>query len=329
MNRATVALLLAMLAWGTSVTTADAALTHLSPADLLLLEITTGTLAAAVVCRLAGRPVSGSWRPAFLLGSLEPGLTYLLANVGLALTAAAVGSMLLALESVFVVLIAWLALGHRPHRPETVAVLLGLAGAAMVATGESGGTSSALGAGLMVLAALSAATYAIVSRRVAGEQEPLGLVTRQGVATLVVISPFVLGSWLLDGSRIPSASMGTLGLAALTGLIGFTVPFIMWTVAVPHVSTSMAAVSLNLVPVFGVASAALFGRGVPSGGQLAGGALILVGLALITRAELRREAPAADGNEGPLEIRLESPVEPAWETVPRPPVAQLDRAVDF
>ena len=137
MNRATLALLLAMLAWGTSVTVADAALADLSAADLLLLETLSGTAAVVLACRLTGRPVGGAWRPAFALGSLEPGLAYVFANLGLALTAAAVGSMLLALESVFVVLLAWLVLAQRPRRAETYALGLGVAGAVLVASRRS------------------------------------------------------------------------------------------------------------------------------------------------------------------------------------------------
>ena len=74
MNRATLALLLAMLAWGSSVTVADAALAELSAADLLLLETLAGTGAVVLACLATGRPVTGRWRPAFALGSLEPGI---------------------------------------------------------------------------------------------------------------------------------------------------------------------------------------------------------------------------------------------------------------
>ena len=228
--------------------------------------------------------------------------------------------MLLALESVFVVLLAWLVLAQRPRRAETYALGLGVAGAVLVATGEAGGggTSSGLGAAFMVLSAVVAAGYAIVSRQVVGGHDPIALVARQGMASLVVTAPFVLGSWAVSGSRIPQASLSTLGLAVLTGLLGFALPFTLWTVAIPHVRAGFAAVSLNVIPVVGVLSAAVLGRGLPQGSQLVGGALILGGLAMLTRAELKAEA-----SEEP------SPEPAAWETGRRPPVAQLDRAADF
>ena len=103
--------------------------------------------------------------------------------------------MLLALESVFVVLLAWLVLAQRPQRAETYALGLGVLGAVFVASGESGGTSSGLGAAFMVLSAVIAAGYAIVSRQVVGGHDPIALVARQGMASLLVTAPFVLGSW--------------------------------------------------------------------------------------------------------------------------------------
>jgi drug/metabolite transporter (DMT)-like permease len=305
MNRATLALLLAMLAWGTSVTVADAALAELSAADLLLLETLAGTGAVILACLATGRPVTGAWRPAFALGSLEPGIAYVFANLGLALTAAAAGSMLLALESVFVVLLAWLVLAQRPMRGETYALGLGVVGAVLVASGESGGTSSGLGTAFMLLSALGAAAYAIVSRQVVGGHEPIALVARQGMASLLVTAPFILGSWFVQGSRIPEASVSALGLAVLTGLLGFALPFTLWTVAIPHVRPGFAAVSLNVIPVVGVLTAALLGRGLPQGTQLLGGALILGGLVVLTRAEL---ANVTVQPSHAVNLR------PAWET---------------
>src|SRR5438046_1014563 len=133
MNRASVALLFATLSWGLSLTTADLALAQLSPADLLLIETATGTAVVSGLCLLTGRRIGGPWRPAFDLGALEPGLAYILANLGLALTSAAVGSMLFALESVFVSVIAWAILRNRPRRVELVALVLGVLGTLLVA----------------------------------------------------------------------------------------------------------------------------------------------------------------------------------------------------
>jgi drug/metabolite transporter (DMT)-like permease len=286
MNRANVALILATLSWGLSLTTADLALADLSAADLLLLETASGTIVVALLCLVTGRSLSGAWRPAFALGALEPGIAYVLGNIGLILTSAAVGSMLFALESVFVAMIAWVILRIRPRRVETVALGLGVLGTVLVATAKSGGANSGLGVTFMVLSTLVSASYVYATRRFAGGHEPLALVARQGAASLLLTAPFILGTWAIDGSRIPHASTGSLLLAGLSGILGFAVPFTLWTTSIARVRPGFAAVTLNLTPLFGVLSATLLGQGGLGAGQWLGGGLILGGVVLLTRAEL-------------------------------------------
>jgi drug/metabolite transporter (DMT)-like permease len=290
MTRANVALILATLSWGLSLTTADLALADLSAADLLLLETASGTIAVALLCLLTGRRLAGPWRPAFALGALEPGIAYVLANLGLVLTSAAVGSMLFALESVFVVLIAWLILHTRPRRVETVALLFGVLGTVLVATAKSGGENSGLGVTFMVLSTLVSASYVYATRRFADGHEPLALVARQGAASLLLTSPFILGAWAIGGSRIPHAPTGSLLLAGLSGILGFAVPFTLWTVSIPRVRPGFAAVALNLTPLFGVLSATVLGQGALGAGQWLGGGLILGGVVLLTGAEMKGRA---------------------------------------
>ena len=304
MNRASVALILATLSWGLSLTTADLALADLSAADLLFLETASGTIVVGLLCLLTGRRLAGPWRPAFALGALEPGIAYLLANLGLMLTSAAVGSMLFALESVFVAVIAWVILRSRPRRVESVALVLGVLGTVLVATAKSGGQSSGLGVTLMVLSALVSASYVYATRRFAGGHEPLALVARQGAASLLLTAPFILGAWAVAGSRIPQAPTGSLLLAGLSGILGFAVPFTLWTISIPHIRPGFAAVTLNLTPLFGVLSATLLGQGVLGAGQWLGGGLILGGVVLLTRAELTAAA------------EIPSAYDPAWTAMP-------------
>ncbi|HST81052.1 MAG TPA: EamA family transporter [Kineosporiaceae bacterium] len=292
MNRAYVALLLAALSWGLALTTADAALAEISATDLLLLETAAGTIVVVAACWITGRRVGGAWRPAVVLGSLEPGIAYVFANVGLILTSAAVGSMLFALESVFVVALAAVLLRTRPRRSEMTALVLGVLGTILVASAQSGGRSSGMGVGIMVMSTLISAGYVLATKRFANGNEPVALVARQGIASLVVTAPFILGASLNGGSQLGSASIGCILLAGLTGVIGFSIPYTLWTTSLPHVRPGFAAVALNLVPLVGVISATLLGQGALSPGQWTGGGLILFGLVLLTRAEIAATKPA-------------------------------------
>jgi drug/metabolite transporter (DMT)-like permease len=301
MKRAPLALLVASFVWGLSVPLATAVLHHLTAADLVLVENVAGTLVVGAAALLARRSLAGPWRPSVVLGALEPGLAYILVNLGLQRTTAAAGSMLLALESVFIAGLGWLLLRERVRTRETYALTLGLAGAALVALAETGGAGSWSGDALVVLGSLAAAGYAVAARRLAAGQDQLGLVFRQGVAAVVLTSPYVLWSWSTEGSRLPSASMLTLGLAALEGVVGFAVPFVLWAYAAPHVRTGVAGVAINLVPVVGVLTSAVVGLGRPSPGQLVGGLLILGGVALLSVGrQSRPDEPVATAADRPL-----------------------------
>jgi len=295
MKRAPIALLAASFVWGLSVPLATAVLHHLTAADLVLVENVSGTLIVGTAALVTGRKLRGPWRPSIALGSLEPGLAYVLVNLGLQRTSAAAGAMLLALESVFIAALGWLVLSERVHSREAAALGLGLTGALLVAVSETGGSGSLSGNVLVVLGSMVAAGYAVAARRLAAGQEPLGLVFRQGVAAIALTLPYVLWSWRSQGSELLHASSTTLGLAALEGLVGFAVPFVLWSYAAPHVRTSVAGVAVNLVPIVGVLTAAVVGLGTPTPGQLAGGALILGGVALLS---LGRRAAV----EGPLAV---------------------------
>jgi drug/metabolite transporter (DMT)-like permease len=72
------------------------------------------------------------------------------------------------------------------------------------------------------------------------------------------------------------------------------VPFVLWSYAAPHVRSSVAGVAVNLIPIVGVLTAAVVGLGTPTAGQLAGGALILGGVALLSLGRRAVPDPAPD-----------------------------------
>jgi hypothetical protein len=174
------------------------------------------------------------------------------------------------------------------------ALVLGVIGTVLVASAQSGGRSSGMGVGIMVVSTLISAGYVLATKRFANGHEPVALVARQGIASLVVTAPFILGASLNGGSRLGTASLGCILLACLTGVIGFSIPYTLWTTSLPHVRAGFAAVALNLVPLVGVISATLLGQGGLSPGQWAGGGLILIGLVLLTRAEIAASEPATE-----------------------------------
>ena len=110
--------------------------------------------AAALIPLAAVRAPRGQ-RPRFaylLLGVLEPGLSLLLFDVGLSRTSATHAALLLASETLFVVLLARLTLRERLSPPLAVAVGAGVGGATLASL-EPGGAASSLIGDTLVLAA--------------------------------------------------------------------------------------------------------------------------------------------------------------------------------
>jgi drug/metabolite transporter (DMT)-like permease len=106
----------------------------------------------------------------------------------------------------------------------------------------------------------------------------------QLLAASSVAVAFAAASWSTRGSSLPVASAGHLGVGIAAGVIGIEIPFFLLNRALERVQASTAALILNLVPVFAVATAASFLMEPLMAGTLAGGALILLGLTVLSRA---------------------------------------------
>jgi hypothetical protein len=134
-------------------------------------------------------------------------------------------------------------------------------------------------------------------------------------------------SWTAQGSRFGSAPAHVWALGLLAGVVGFAVPFVLWSSAANQVRPAVAAIGLNLIPVIGVASAAAFGRGAPSPTQVLGGGLIVLGLVQLTRDTSQAAVPAALPEDAPAarirtaDGRLSPPCESPQPQTRRVPAA--------
>ncbi|HEY1594063.1 MAG TPA: DMT family transporter [Thermoleophilaceae bacterium] len=268
----------AAVSWGTSAVTSKYALDGLTATDLLGVEVGVATvlLVAAAAARGQLRP-SRHWRAYALLAFFEPGLTYALFNTGLAHTSATDAALLVSLESVFTVILAVLFLRERTGPLVVGAAVLGVGGAAFVSAGGDV-TGSSVGGNLLVIAAvLTASMFVVLARRVAGRDPALTVTAHQFVFAFLMVLPLAL----LGHSHLMHASAGHLAAGFATGVLGSAVPFVLYNQAVRSIPASRAAITLNLIPVFGVLAAFAFLGERPGLPQLAGGLLILAAIRLV------------------------------------------------
>jgi drug/metabolite transporter (DMT)-like permease len=276
LRRPAVALVVAAGLWGVAVSGTKYALGGFDPVTLLSIELLAGAGVLWVALLARGyRPPKSWWLPA-VLGLLEPALAYLGDTFGLSLTSAVHGAVINGLESGLVVLLAAVLLRETVTRPAIFAIVVALGGLAVLA-GVGTGTDSGTAAGDLLVAGgvLSASLYTIVAKRFDDGSDALSLTAWQFTVAalaslLVTIARWTAGSGVAAVSAAPRFWL----VAVLVGAGGFGLSFLLFNMVIVQVDAGRAAVVLNLIPVFGVASAVLFlGEGM-TGRDALGAALI-------------------------------------------------------
>jgi O-acetylserine/cysteine efflux transporter len=291
------ALIIASLFWGTAVSVTKYALGGFGPVTLLAISLIAGTAVLWTIVILRGHRPPLPWRRAVLLGLFEPALAYAGDLLGLARTSAANGALLSGLESVFIVLLAAVFLRERITVRITVALALALAG---VATLE--GTGSFAGAGLgdlLVLAGvLSAAAYTIVARGMGDESDPLTVTACQFTTATILVLPAVTVVWAMHVETAPSHVAARFWLAAIfVGVIGYAASFVLYNYAIVRVRAAPASIIVNLIPVFGLASAVGWLGDSLTVARVLGAILIGLSVTIFTATELAEARNAAKVGE--------------------------------
>ena len=212
---------------------------------------------------------------------LHNGLMY----KGLEYTTATTASIILALIAVQVVILDVVFYRRIPDKVTAGGVVLAFAGTAWVLSGGQPETFAEMRFGrgelLVFLSGLAWAVYSVVGRDLLETFTPLILTTYASLAGVVMMLPF-----LFERPEVTLAILSdprAVALVFFLGLLGSALAFLWYYQAVAQLGTVGTAVFINLVPVFGLLSAALFlGEQVDSA-VVVGGLLVLAGLMLVTR----------------------------------------------
>lgn len=271
--------------WGGSTVLTKGTLELVAPFTLLVLQLLASVAALALALALRGRLRlrAAAWRGGWI-GLLEPGLAYGLGVPGILLTTAGAASLIAATEPAFVILVAWAALGQRPSARLSGAIVVAMAGVALVTlSDEGGGGRSLAGDGLVLAGTAAASLYVVLSSRLTGDVAPLALALAQhawglGLALVLWAAAVALGR---DPAALPEGR--ALGLALLSGVLQYALPFWLYLRAVSVLPVGQAALVLTLSPVFGVAGGMMFLGESLAWSQAAGAVLILAAVAGVAR----------------------------------------------
>ena len=281
--------------WGVNFVVIHEGLEHFPP---LLFNALRFALMAVPAVFLVGRP-RVPWRFVLgigaALGVVKFGLLFVSLDQGLPV---GLSSLLLQLQVIFTIAIAAVVLGERPRREQAVGAAIAFAGLAVI--GIDRAASAPILPFVLIVGAAAAWGVSNTLTRMARPPDALALLVW---ASLVAPLPLLGLSLGFEGpAEIGDALAGIdvaavaslLFVAGVSGLFGFAA----WIALVGRHSAASVTPFALLVPVFGIASAALLLGERPSALELTGAVLICAGLA----ATLLPPRPRPRAAAAPVEV---------------------------
>lgn len=194
----------------------------------------------------------------------------LLLMLGLSRTTASSGALLLNLESIATMGIAWLVLRENVDRRLLVGALALVAGAAVLSW-QGEGVRLDTGVVWIAGACLAWGIDNNLTRRLS-VADPVTIAMIKGLAAGVVNTALAL--WL--GAVLPSA--GILGAAGIVGFIGIGVSLVLFVLALRHLGAARTGAYFSLAPFIGAVLAIVFLSEQPTAKLAVAAALMAVGL---------------------------------------------------
>ncbi|MBJ6752249.1 DMT family transporter [Geomonas anaerohicana] len=210
---------------------------------------------------------------------------------GLKLTTATSGALIVAINPLITAVLSALWLRERVTLTQGLGLLVSLLGVSVVISKGSwavlAGFAFNKGDLIMLGAPLCWALYSILGKKALSRFTPLAATAYAALFGTMLLVPAALVEHAVIGGPMPSFTLvGWLAILQLA-LLGTVVGFVWWYQGVGRIGASRAAVFVNLVPFFGALQAALFlGERVVLP-QLVGGMLVVAGVYLGSRVNVR------------------------------------------
>lgn len=270
---------LVVLAWGMSWVVMKAMTVHIGPVDLIAVRYALAFLFLWGFMRLKGLHLHPTpWKLSLGVAVFQTVGFQLLSQFSL--QAGGAGKMVaLAYTMPFwIVVFSWPLLGERPQRRHVLGMAAALSGLLLIIAPWQG-MGGVLGASLAVLSGVSWGLGAVLSKMLFQRHrvELLNATVWQCFLGMVIVAPL---AWLIP-QRAPSMEWPMVAGVLFLGIIATGVGWLLWMAVINRVSAAMAGMSSLGVPALTVLLAWLMLSELPTRLELAGTALILLGLLIV------------------------------------------------
>jgi probable blue pigment (indigoidine) exporter len=288
-------LVAAAACWGVATAISKRAVDEIAPLTLLPIQLTISVCLLLIAALIEGRGLPREHRGALgLLGVLNPGVSYALGLAGLARITASASALLWATEPIMILLMAWALLRQRPTAAVTVCAGVALVGVLLVVAAPDVALDP-IGVGLMLAGVAACALYTVVSGRYLGDSSTLGVILLQQIAALgfavVLLAGAAVAGRIGDLGNVSATGWAS---AFVAGALYYGVAFWFWVRGLRTCSPAVAGLFINLVPVFGVAAAAVLLDERLVGRQWLGAALVIGAVSVLATVQSTRTRPSSN-----------------------------------
>lgn len=302
-----VLLLGTVFCWGMSFVFIKQALQFLNPVELTVLRFVLAGLAFLVYLLLFRRarvPIAGGdWWRFLLLGFLGVPAYHLALNFGEQWVSAAAASLIVALNPLLIALVSALLTGERPGWEGAAGLALALGGFLLVLSAQGGPLfhgSTGLGMALVLSSAVAWSFYTVLAKPLFNRYPSTTVTAYVTLFGTLMLLPLLRPS-LPD--KLLSLPAGTWGAVLFLSLLSTFFGYLAWYYGLARRKAAQVSVYIYLNPLFSLIGSRWLLREPLSFPLLAGGLLILGGVALANRpapsgenAASRKNKPLGAGN---------------------------------
>ena len=267
---------LVSLIWGMGFVVAKGAMEHFPPILLMALRFSVTCLA---LIPFLGQ-VGANFPRLLLMSVVGASLQYSLTFTGVSNLGAGLSALVVQLEVPFLVLLGAVLLGERPGMRKWIGIIIAFCGVGVIASQESFSGSI-----LPILLVVGGAfTWAFGQVLVRGIRDMSGLSITAWTAVLAVPQLFILSALFETGQIAALATAGPQDWSATIylGLVMTALGYFLWNSLLLRQEVNRVAPFLLLLPVFSVIGGIIFLGEQLTLFRLAGGGVVLSGVALIT-----------------------------------------------
>ena len=285
-------LVILCLLWGVTWPVMKIALNEIPPLSMRATTAGISALTMLLICLVRRRslriPNARTWAHVFVMSLLNIVAFSLLSAFAQIATDTSRVAILTYTMPAWTVLLAWLTLGERPTRVQTIAIALSTAGLAILIF-PLARNGLPLGALFAICSGLAWAAGTIYVKWAHVEADPLGVTSWQLTLAFLVIAAFL---FVFEGRLdLDTAHAGALLATAFTGIAGSALAYALWFEIVRRLPAATASLGALGSPAIGVVSSILILGERPTAADIVGFALILAASACVVLGPPSRSTP--------------------------------------